>query len=142
MRAFEIHIYQSGRWKIDSSFDDKNLAMHEARRMEESGRYSGIRVIEETFDEVTEQVSSRTIFRGTRVDQSNNEHLERAKTVRREATASRQQRQQTRTTERRRKTIQARKKKSSPVRLVVVLSILAAFAIGAMVGLQYLRAFL
>ena len=49
MKAFEIHTYQSGKWKIDSVFDDRDLAMFEAQRMDSSGRYTGIRVVEDIY---------------------------------------------------------------------------------------------
>ena len=38
MKAFEIYTYQSSKWKIDSVFDDRDLALFEAQRMDESGR--------------------------------------------------------------------------------------------------------
>ena len=55
MKAFEIHTYQSGKWRIDSVFDDRDLALFEAQRMDESGRYTGIRVIEEIYVESTQE---------------------------------------------------------------------------------------
>ena len=42
MRAFEIHTYQDGKWRIDSVFDDRELAMFEARRVDEGSRYAGV----------------------------------------------------------------------------------------------------
>lgn len=68
MRAFEIHTFQGGKWKIDSVFDDRDLAVFEAQRMEGSKRYLGVRVIEETFDEKTQQTAVRTIYKGTTVE--------------------------------------------------------------------------
>ena len=68
MRAFEIHTFQGGKWKIDSIFDDRDLAVFEAQRMEGSKRHLGIRVVEETFDENTQQTAVRTIYKGTAVD--------------------------------------------------------------------------
>lgn len=68
MRAFEIHTFQGGKWKIDSVFDDRELAVFEAQRMEGSKRYSGVRVVEENFDEQTHQTQTRTIYKGTVVD--------------------------------------------------------------------------
>ena len=68
MRAFEIHTFQGGKWKIDSVFDDRDLAVFEAQRMEGSKRYVGVRVVEETFDEKTQQTAVRTIYKGTSVD--------------------------------------------------------------------------
>ena len=77
MRAFEIHTYQGGKWKIDSVFDDRDLAVFEAQRMEGSKRYLGVRVVEETFDEETQQTAVRTIYRGVTVESAS--HAEQAK---------------------------------------------------------------
>ncbi len=65
MRAFEIHTFHNGKWKIDSVFDDRDLALFEAGRMESSSRHAGVRVIEENYDEDTQECSTRTIYRGT-----------------------------------------------------------------------------
>jgi hypothetical protein len=68
MRAFEIHTYNDGKWKIDSIFDDRELALFEARRVDEGSRHSGVRVIEENYDELSDLTTTRTIFRGGTVD--------------------------------------------------------------------------
>jgi hypothetical protein len=68
MRAFEIHTFADGKWKIDSVFDDRELAMFEAQRIDESNRYAGVRVIEELFDESTQKTATKTLFRGGRVE--------------------------------------------------------------------------
>lgn len=81
LRAFEIHTYQGGRWKIDSVFDERDLAVFEAQRMDVSGRYPGVRVIEETFDE-TNTTTSRTVFRGAKVAKANEEIFQKAAAVR------------------------------------------------------------
>ena len=70
MKAFEIHTYQGGRWKIDSVFDDRDLAVFEAQRMDVSGRYPGIRVVEETFHEASNETTNRTMFRGKKLKTS------------------------------------------------------------------------
>jgi len=79
MVVFEIHTFREGVWKIDSVFDDKDLAVNEAQRMERAGRYSAIRVVEETYDEVTEKGNTRTVYRSTKVDRVNTESAERRK---------------------------------------------------------------
>jgi hypothetical protein len=79
MVVFEIHTFREGVWKIDSVFDDKELAVVEAQRMERAGRYSAIRVVEETFDEMTEKGNTRTVYRSTKVDRVNTESVERRK---------------------------------------------------------------
>ena len=68
MKCFEIHTFQDGKWKIDSVFDDRELALFEARRVDEGSRYSGVRVIEEKYDEASDLTTTRTIFRGGNVD--------------------------------------------------------------------------
>ncbi len=66
MRAFEIHTFRDGQWKVDSVFDDRELAVHEARKVDQNGRYAGVRVIEENYDESSDLTTTRTIFRGKR----------------------------------------------------------------------------
>ena len=65
MKTFELQIYRDGGWMIDSFFDDRELALFEAQRMERSHRYSGVRVVEETHESGTGQIRSRTVFQRT-----------------------------------------------------------------------------
>lgn len=67
MKAFEIHTYQSGKWKIDSVFDDRELVLFEAHRTDDSGRFTGVRVIEEVYDAASETSTVRTLFRGSKI---------------------------------------------------------------------------
>ncbi len=71
LKDFEIHTYRNGSWKIDSVFDDRDLALMEADRIDRSNRYSAVRVVEETFDEETERGGTRTIFRSTKSERIN-----------------------------------------------------------------------
>jgi hypothetical protein len=64
MKSFEIHTMRDGRWGIDSVFNDRDLALFEARRVDENRRYNGVRVIEEVYDETSGMTTHRTIFRG------------------------------------------------------------------------------
>jgi len=64
MRAYEIHTFRDGVWKVDSVFDDRELAMFEAKRVDDSSRYSGVKVVEEVYDEANNRTTSRTLFRG------------------------------------------------------------------------------
>ena len=137
MKAFEIHTFQSGKWKIDSVFDDRDLALFEGQRMDESGRYTGIRVIEEIYVESTQETKTRTIFRGSKVEQANAEQLQKAKQTRANAAKAKKKPQgdvaQRKAAAKRRKV----KKKSNPVRLIVITLIIAIAAGGAMFGLQF-----
>ena len=139
MKAFEIHTYQSGKWKIDSVFDDRDLAMFEAQRMDESGRYTGIRVVEEIYVEATQETKTRTIYRGSKVAAANAEQLRKSKNVRQNKGKALQKRKAVDV--QRKKVAQKRKikKKASPVRLILILIMIAAMAGGAMYGLQFIE---
>ena len=64
MRAFEIYTFKDGQWKMDSVFDDRELAVYEAKKIAGGSRYSGVKVIEENYDELTDLTTTRTLFRG------------------------------------------------------------------------------
>ena len=139
MKAFEIHTYQSGKWKIDSVFDDRDLAMFEAQRMDESGRYTGIRVVEEIYVEATQETKTRTIYRGSKIAAANAEQLRKSKNVRQNKGQALQKRKAENV--HRRKVAQKRKikKKASPVRLILILIMIGMLAGGAMFGLQFIE---
>ena len=139
MKAFEMHTYQSGKWKIDSVFDDRDLAMFEAQRMDESGRYTSIRVVEEIYVESTQETKTRTIFRGSKIAAANAEQLRKSKENRQNKGKALQKRKSTDV--QRKKVARKRKieKKASPVRLILILILIAAAAGGAMYGLMFLQ---
>jgi hypothetical protein len=62
VRAFEVHTLQSDRWRIDSVFDDRALALFEAKRLEQNSKYQSVRVVEEWFDERTNQSRTKAIY--------------------------------------------------------------------------------
>jgi hypothetical protein len=82
--SYEVQIFRDKRWRIDSMFDDKSLALYEARRMNGSGRYVCVRVVEECFDEVTGQTRLSTIYRGDRIEQAHQRDLDDAIKMRRD----------------------------------------------------------
>lgn len=139
MKAFEIHTYQSGKWKIDSVFDDRDLAMFEAQRMDQSGRYTSIRVVEEIYVEATQETKTRTIYRGSKVADTNAAQLRKSRENRDNKGQALQKRKasdvQRKNVARKRKI----KKRASPVRLIMILVMIGAAAGGAMYGLMYLQ---
>lgn len=139
MKAFEIHTYQSGKWKIDSVFDDRDLAMFEAQRMDESGRYTGIRVVEEIYVEATLETKTRTIYRGSKIAAANAEQLRESKNVRQNKGQALKKRKAENV--HRKKVAHKRKikKKASPVRLILILILIGMLAGGAMFGLQFVE---
>ena len=133
MKAFEIHTYQDGKWKIDSVFDDRELALFEARRVDEGSRYSGVRVIEENYDEASDLTTTRTIFRGGNADRQ--EKARKAKlAVEARATARRGGTREAGKNKQARKT----KKSTNPLIPVLILGALVIAGLAALFGLQEL----
>lgn len=62
MSTFELQTFQTGKWAVDSYFDDRDLAMSEAEKLEGSGRHSGVRVLQEDFDGDDTKSRVRVIF--------------------------------------------------------------------------------
>ncbi len=141
MKAFEIHIFRDGRWKIDSVFDDRENAIFDAERMYAGGRYSGIRVIEEIFDEDTGKTRSRTIFKGAASDNHNAKSIKSQTGVHKNAMADRKQRTIKKTV-RRKRAKKIAKPKQTRIGLLKILLMLAALVlggIGMLVGLRYFQ---
>ena len=141
MKAFEIHTFQGGKWKIDSVFDDRDLALFEAQRMDESGRYSGVRVVEEVYVETTQETRTRTIFRGTKIEAHNAAELRKSADAdeRKKLEANRERRKQEVVIKRKIEQRQKIRKKSSPTRLILILMFLAILAGAGMYGIQHLQ---
>ena len=63
LTAYEVQCYSGGTWVIQSIFDDKELALMEARRMEESGlRKQETRVVKEVHDQERDKTRSQVIY--------------------------------------------------------------------------------
>ena len=60
--GLEVHIRKETGWTIAVTFEDRALALLEARRLDATLRYSGVRILEEAFDEATGKTVTRTIF--------------------------------------------------------------------------------
>lgn len=90
--AFEVHAFNAGKWKIQGFFDDKDLALSEARRMEEGRRYPAVRVVEERYDVQAGGYRSRTVYRSSAVDSENDTALKERAQIRREVQEQRQAR--------------------------------------------------
>ena len=134
MIAFEIQLYKDGNWKVDSVFDDANLAKFEAEKINESKRHPKIRVVEEIYDEASGLTTMRTIFRG------GNTTIE-AKKKRSEAGARPTQskiRRQESSEPKRRPRAHVATNTSNMLVPILVLSVLVLAGIAAMLGLQQL----
>ena len=79
--AFELQTYQGGLWKIDSMFDDRQLALMEAQRLGKTDRYSAVRVVEENYNPETQATATKIIYRTSRVTAENDSAIERKKVI-------------------------------------------------------------
>jgi len=139
LRAYEIHTFKGGKWKIDSVFDDRDLALFEAARMDESGRHSGVRVIEEEFEEATQKTRVRTIYRGSKVEPSNAAALERAKETRIQVAQQKSQIAQEKVRKNAEIERKAKARKTNPFRLIGLFATITLLGIGAMILLRFLH---
>lgn len=62
MSTFELQTFHAGKWDVDSYFDDRELAMSEAEKLDVGGRHSGVRVLQEDFSEDSNRSRVRVIF--------------------------------------------------------------------------------
>ncbi len=60
--AYEVQIYEGGDWQIASMFNERELALMEARRIEEGMRRKETRVVEEIHDEDSGRTRSKVIY--------------------------------------------------------------------------------
>ena len=65
---YEIQVFRDQAWRVDSVFDDKDLAVYEARRLNAGGRYLAVRVMEDFFDLKTGLSRLRPVFRASKVE--------------------------------------------------------------------------
>jgi hypothetical protein len=127
-RSYEIQTFVNGDWKIQAFFDDKDLALLEAKRMVQSRRYPALRVTEEYWDDRNEVFRSRTIYRDNEVDRHNQQVAEKRAEVRREAEESRERRQARR--EQNKKTKQSNQQAFGQTYVGLAVKGLGIFALG------------
>ena len=60
--SYELQTYRDGQWKFDPYFAQCDLVLSEAARLDQAGRYMGVRVLEELFDEESQTSNYKTIF--------------------------------------------------------------------------------
>lgn len=136
--GYELHTYLGGAWKIDSVFDDREIAIFEAQRVHDSGRFSAVRVVEERFDPATDKTATKTVFRATKADDQNAETLERQKAVRREVQQARKSAGVGDFKPGAPPAAPAASADPGPITLVLILGGLVLAGIGVIIGLRYL----
>ncbi len=61
--TFEVQSFRNGSWMIDSIYDDREMAVYTARNLLESRHHASVRVVSESYDEVTAESSSKVVFK-------------------------------------------------------------------------------
>lgn len=61
--SYEIYSFKNGDWMLDSVHDDKNMAIHQGRMLISSPHHMAIRVIEESYDDVSDQSVSKIVYK-------------------------------------------------------------------------------
>ena len=60
--SFEVYSLREGHWNLDSVYDHREQALHEARDLLDRRNRRAVKVIRENYDDDTEITVSRTIF--------------------------------------------------------------------------------
>ena len=138
MSTFEIQVYKSGVWNVDSYFDDRDIAMSEAERLDVSGRHAGVRLLQEDFDETSNRSKCRVVFSKMRQSEESQDwrvQAKRASMVRTSAAKGGTARP------RRNRTSRSKSNASIYIGLIVAFMVLIAGA-AAMIGLQEIAKYL
>lgn len=61
--TYEVYGFKGGNWNIDSVYDDREMALYEARMLLDSRYLTAVRVIEERYNESTGDTVSRIVFK-------------------------------------------------------------------------------
>ncbi len=69
--SYEVQVCESGTWQIASMFYERELALVEAREMEEGLRRRETRVVEESFDEASGRTRTKIIYTTPKVRSRN-----------------------------------------------------------------------
>ncbi len=60
--SFEVYSLREGHWNLDSVYDDRGLALEEARHLFKRRRENGVKVVKESYDDETNKSIPTTIF--------------------------------------------------------------------------------
>ena len=60
--SYELLSFRGGSWIIESVYDNKDVALQEAHRLLEGRHQTGVKVIEEKYDDATDKTMARIVF--------------------------------------------------------------------------------
>ena len=61
--SYEVYSVREGHWNLDSVYDDRALALNEARHLFKRRREKGVKVVKENYDDETNKSIPTTIYR-------------------------------------------------------------------------------
>ncbi len=61
--SYELYSLREGHWSLDSVYDDRGLALNEARQLFKRRREKGVKVVKENYDDETNKSLPTTIYR-------------------------------------------------------------------------------
>ena len=64
--SYEVLSTRGDSWTIESVYDDRDVALYEARSLRENRHLKAVKVIQEIYDDETDRTISRTIFNEAR----------------------------------------------------------------------------
>ena len=124
---------------MDSYFDDREIALSEAERLNDGGRHAGVRVLQEDYDDASNNSKYRVVYSKTLKSEHNQDwrvEAKRASTI----TAQRQLKNTTVRTGRRRPLTKTRGI-SLWLSLIIALIVIIA-GVAALIGLQEFEKYL
>ena len=60
--SYELLSFKGGSWIIESVYDNKDAALREAHRLLEGRHQTGVKVIEEKYDDANDKTMARIVF--------------------------------------------------------------------------------
>ena len=60
--SYEVYSLREGHWNLDSVYDDRGLALDEARHLLKRRHEKGVKVVKENYDDETNKSIPTTIF--------------------------------------------------------------------------------
>ena len=92
--SYELLSFRGGNWVIESIYDNRDVALQEARRLLAGRHQTGVKVIEETYDADTDNTTARIVFSRQRGEEKSRHRSpkEKSKTDSQAAPAARKKR--------------------------------------------------
>ncbi len=64
--SYELSSFRGENWTIETVFDDREVALYEARTLLENRHLKAVMVVQESYDDEADRTTTRIIFNETR----------------------------------------------------------------------------